>query len=327
MQASKADIEKVSYIKIDAFDDRVIPLQSCYLGNSEWESWVPTKNGLLPMKIGDVVDACYFSKEPAAKTDVYIGFISLVMKRAYFKDLVHFENGILEDINNLTASIAKLDLFHEIWRSDSKKITRRFITTELEYIFKVCRSLFDLLQEVIAKIWSKFRYLDPSLKTKKLKTTFSKIVFFNNKLSTSQEIADRYLVPQLLADFYHRSGEFFQWLRAYRDKISHAGNSIESLYILEDGFAVSTEVEPFKGLSIWDKTEVKPNNLGSVRALISYTVLNTLYVLEDFGSVIQSVMQLPPDVAPEHHIYIRGENMEVLHDLHKYTEGEEWLKI
>jgi len=327
VQASRADIDKVTYISSDALDDRVIPLQPCYLGDSKWETWAPTVNGLFQVRVLDVVDSCYFSKEPAADTDINMAFVGLIMKRAYFKDLVHFEKAIVEDVNNLTASISKINLFHEIWREDKNKISKRFITTELEYIFKVCRSLFDLLQEIISKIWARFNYLDPSLKTKNLKPTFSRMVFFDGKLSSSQEIAERYLLPDALADFYHRNGKFFSWLRSFRDKIAHGGNSIDSLYFMDDGFAVSIETEPFKGLHIWDETELKPNNLGSVRALLSYTILNTLHALEDFGELLPKVVQLPPDIAPDYHVYIRGENMEVLHKLHKYMDGDEWIKI
>jgi len=277
------------------------------------------------MKTAGPVEACYFSKEPAAKTDIYIDFISMVMKRAYFSELVHFERGILEDINNLATSIIKINLFHAVWVLDRKKVDRRFVSTELEYIFKVCRSLFDLLQEVISKIWARFRYLDSNFKVKPLQRTFSKMVFMENKLSTSEEIEKRYSIPAELASFYHRHGLFFQWVKAYRDKISHGGNSIDYIYILDEGFAVSTHIEPFKGLPIWEKTELKANELGSVRALIAYTVLNTLHVLEDFSSVIQSIMQLPHDIAPDHHVFIRGNNLDVFHELYKYVEGCEWI--
>ena len=75
------NLSMINKSEIDTFDDRVIPLQSCYLGNSEWESWIPTANGLAPMKMVDVVDACYFSKKPAIKSDVYIGFISHTNKK------------------------------------------------------------------------------------------------------------------------------------------------------------------------------------------------------------------------------------------------------
>ncbi len=326
MIISKSEIKKVSYIKCDSLDDRAIPLHACYLGDSEWVLWIPTENGLVAMKPLGVAEACYFSKEPAELEDVYIDFVNLIMKRAYFKDVAHFENGIVEDIKNLATSIIKINFFHDVWRHDNKKIDKRFVTTELEYIFKVCRSLFDLLQEVISKIWARFRYLDPNLKAKSLQSTFSKMVLKENKLSTSEEIEERYSLPPELADFYHRNGKFFQWLRAYRDKISHGGNNIESLYILDEGFAVSTEVEPFDGLEIWEKTELKANKLGSVRALVSYTVLNTLHALEDFSMVIQSIMQLPQDIAPDHRVFIRGNNLSVFHELYKYVDGLEWIK-
>ncbi|MDN5506499.1 MAG: hypothetical protein L0H10_22155 [Comamonas sp.] len=327
MGVSREEIAKVSYIKIDCVDDRVIPLQPCYLGDSKWESWISTEKGLLPFKLVDVAEACYFSKEPAKSTDVHVGFIDLIMKRAYFKELVHFENGILEDINNLSASVAKINIFHEIWRQDKDKISRRFVTTELEYIFKVCRSLFDLLQEVIMKIWSRFQYLDTTLKVKKLKPAFSNMIFHDGKISTSKEISERYSIPSQLADFYERNSIFFAWLRSYRDKISHGGKSIQSLYIMDDGFAISTKIEPFKDLHIWKHSELKPNDLGSVRAVVSYAILNTLVALEDVSSVIQSIMQLPPDIAPEYNVYIRGENLGVLLELHTYVQENAWIKI
>lgn len=327
MQASVTELYKVSYIKMEHIDERIAPLQPCYLGNSEWESWFSTEQGLLPMKIVDIVDACYFSKEPARDGDIYLNFINLIMKRAYFKDLAHFEQGIIEDINNLSASITKIDLFHEAWRAGNKKITRRFVTTEIEYILKVCRSIFDLLQEVIMRIWSRFKYIDPNLKTKRLMKSFASMILKDEKLSTTEQIAEKFLIPVPLAEFYNRNGSFFLWLRSFRDKISHGGNNINSLYIMDDGFAVSTESEPFKDLHIWNDAELKPNNLGSLRSVLSYVILSTLNTLEDYSLVIQSIMQLPPDIAPDHNIYIRGENLEALLDLHKYAKAEAWIKI
>jgi len=78
-------------------------------------------------------------------------------------------------------------------------------------------------------------------------------------------------------------------------------------------------------LHVWEKTELKTNKLGSVRALVAYTILSTLHVLEDFTSIIQTIMQLPPDIAPEHDVYIRGENLDILHALHKYIDGDELI--
>ena len=327
MRISKEDTEKISYINITVFDDRVLPLQPCHLSGSHWEFWTPTEKGLFPLRVMGMIDGCYFAKQAKDKNDIHIELIDLIMKRAYYKNLVHFEKGIVEDINNLSASAEKINLFHDLWKKDNNLISYRFVTTELEYIFKVCRSLFDLLQEIIAKIWKRFKYVDPKLKTKKLKSTFSKMVLCNNKLSSAEEIMRRYVIPEQLADFYVRNGVFFNWLRSYRDKISHSGENIDRLYILEDGFAISTEVEPFKDLPIWEFTELKPNNLGSVRALVAYSILNTLEALKDFSSVIQEIMKLPPSVSPEYDVFINGGHLGILRELFKYGEGEEWVKI
>lgn len=326
-QTPKKDIEKVAYINMEAVDERMIPLQPCYHGNSKWEMWLPTNNGLVSAKVHGMSDGCYYSKEPANEGDIYIEFINLIMKRAYYKDLVHFESGILEDISNLSTSATKINLFHDLWRKNNNSINHRFVTTELEYIFKVCRSLFDLLQEVIKKIWARFRYIDPKLETKNLKSTFSKMVLFNNKLSPANDISTRFKIPIQLAEFYERNGIFFNWLRSYRNEISHNGHSIKYLYIMEDGFAVSIKEKPFSGLHFWESTVIKNNNLGSVRALVAYAILNTLNALQDFSIVIQTIMQLPDDISPDYNIFITGENISILSQLHKYAEGDEWIKI
>ena len=325
MGVSFEDLREVWYLKIDELDDRTVPLQPCYLGNSNWEDWFPTESGLIRLPIVDVEDGCYFSSQPASEQDIHFRFISEVIKKAYWPDLVHFERGILEDIHNLASSVSKINLFHKLWLTDKTKITSRYVTTELEYIFIVCRSLFDLLQEVIQKIWTRFRYVDSNKSTKKLESTFSKMLFKANMLSTAAEISERYLIPPPLAEFYCRHSQFFMWLRSYRDRISHGGNSIQTLYITAKGFAVPTSARPFSDLNIWNKTVLQENGLGSVRTLVAHVILSTLEALDDFTSTIGSIMQLPPDIAPNHEVYVRGKDLKILQDLKKYMIGDEWV--
>jgi len=221
--------------------------------------WFQTEIGLRQIPIVDANNACYFAKFPVEEADSHIRFINLIMKRAYWPDLVHFERGIFEDIHNLAASVSKINLFHETWLFDKEKVTSRFVTTELEYIFKVCRSLYDLLQEVISKVWARFQYIDTKKTTKKLGSTFSKMLYKRNVLSTKEEIAKRYLLPLALADLYFRQGQFFDWLRNYRDRISHGGNNIDLLFITDIGFAISTRDPPFNALDFWRTTDLQKN--------------------------------------------------------------------
>lgn len=326
MEVTLENFKKISYLAFDALDGRVVPLLPCYIGNAEWEMWFQVESELTRLPIVDVADGCcYFSSHPVDGADMHSSFISKIVKTAYWPDLVHFERGILEDILNLATSASKVNLFHELWLSDKNKVTSRYVTTELEYIFKVCRSLFDLLQEVIQKIWSRFQYIDSDKKTKKLKSTFSKMLYENNNLSSSEEIAEKYMLPQPLAEFYCRHGVFFDWLRSYRDRISHGGSNIQGLYITEVGFAVSTKDHPFNVLDIWNSTTLQNNGLGSVRTLIAHVILSTLGALDDFATTIESLMQLPPDIAPNHDIYVRGKELTIISDLDSYMNGNEWV--
>lgn len=152
------------------------------------------------------------------------------------------------------------------------------------------------------------------------------MLYKSGELCTSDEISSRYNIPPQLADFYAKYAEFFSWLRSYRDKIVHGGNNVDHIYILEEGFAVSIDQPAFKDLHIWEITEIKNNRLGSLRALVAYAILNTVSALEEAAFVLQQLVQFPPDIAPEHEVFIRGCNLTILQHLHTYAEGNEWKK-
>ncbi|MGD9807767.1 MAG: hypothetical protein AB7E76_08000 [Deferribacterales bacterium] len=320
------DLQKVSYLNINELDSRFVMLQPCHHSNGKWEQWVPTSEGLIKLKTIDFISGCYFAKQPAGHKDVYIYFIEFLIKKALYKGSVHYFKGILEDIYNLSACINKLNVFHSVWLEDENMVTNQFVTSELEYLVKVSRSMYDLLQEIIVSTWSNIKFNDASLGHKKLPKSFAKMVYKNNQLSSAPEIAERYSLPALLAEFYYRNGTFFDWLKHFRDNIIHGGNNIDYIFMTNEGFALSIEKNPFKDLHIWEVTNVKPNGLGSVRALMAYIILNTINSLEDFANVIQHIIQFPPDIAPDYHVFIRGENIGVLNELYAYFYGDEWVK-
>lgn len=153
------------------------------------------------------------------------------------------------------------------------------------------------------------------------------MLYKSGELSTTKEIAERFNIPETLAQFYTQQSEFFVWLRDYRDKIVHGGQNVEHILILDEGFAVAIDQPAFEGLHIWDITEIKNNRLGSLRALLAYATLNTISAVEQCSKILQQIVQFPPDIAPEYEVFIRGGNLSVLHDLYTYAEGNEWKKI
>ena len=51
-----------------------------------------------------------------------------------------------------------------------------------------------------------------------------------------------------------------------------------------------------------------------------------LAALDDFSSILESIMELPPDIAPNHTVFVRGNDLHVLSELKNYLHGEEWVQ-
>ncbi|WP_127891402.1 hypothetical protein [Vibrio parahaemolyticus] len=108
-----------------------------------------------------------------------------------------------------------------------------------------------MLQEIVYRIWERFEFLDKSTTKKKLRKSFREMLYKSGELSTSKEIAERFNIPESLAQFYTQQSEFFVWLRDYRDKIVHGGKNVEHILTLDEGFAVAIDQPAFEGLHIW----------------------------------------------------------------------------
>ncbi len=318
------ELKKTSFLRIDRLDGRAIPLLACLTDDDEWEWWVPLPDGLRRMQGGEPIEAYYFAKRPAKEGDAFIAFSEFMLKRAYFKDVVHFVRAITDDLHNLGASIAKLDLFHALWEHEKSSICRRYVSTELEYVFSVCRSMFDLLQEIIHRLWRRFEYTDGTRK-KTLRKSFADMVLHGDSLLSAKEIQEKYSIPNRLATFYHDQGLFFYWLREYRNRVDHGGQGFELVFITERGFAVSTGQEPFSSLNIWNKANTLPNGLGSVRSAVAYVIDNVLKCLDDFATIMSAITKPPYDISPEYHVYLRGERIEALTHSSRYIVAEPWI--
>ena len=270
------DLAEVSYLNCPSFDGRLIPLQPCFNDQDEWELWMPSNDGLTRMRGGQPVESTYFAKQAVEKFDLYFEFINFFMKRAYYPDVAPFIGGVLDDIFNLGTSLDKLNLAYNCWKNNKESVTRRFVSTELEYIFKVSRSVYDLLQEMAAKMWAKIQLIDPNQEKKEIKKSFAKMIISGETLLDQDEIAAKYKIPSDLAGFYHRQGEFFQWLRQYRNYIAHSGKSFELVFLTEKGFAISIDKIPFSTIDIWSDANTQKNGLGSVRSIAAHIILKTL---------------------------------------------------
>jgi hypothetical protein len=324
---NREEFEKVSYLEVPPGDTRTVPLDSCYLGGDEWESWIPDGNGaLIPIKIVKPIEGQYFAKEPVEEDDGHLLFLNVIVKHCYYPDVARFTKYLLDDIFNLSASVAKLDLMFEAWRADPNAVDRRFVGTELEYIFGTSRAMFDLLHKVVVGFLRRFRYVDEDRDPVQQlpRNSFAKVALDGDDLRTADQIAAKWNLPETFAAFYSEQAEFFRWVRDFRVAVTHHGKNASPIFMTERGFAVSTRDYPFDALEIWCDTNLhQPNSLGSVRSLVGYLISGTLVALETFAHVLTKV-QLPPDVAPGYRVWVRGPNLNLLKEVQAWIEEKPW---
>lgn len=315
------DLRIVPQLNLENLNGRSIPNLAFY-EDGEWILWIPTPSGLKKLK-GEPVESTYFSKTPVLPTDVSFQFLNIIMKRAFWPSVTSYIHGIQNDILNLASSLAKLDLiFHIPVERDSDKA--RFVSTEIEYIFYVCRSLFDLLQKVISKLWMNVTLFDNSVQKKELPSSFRKVILSGGEIRAKSEIRSCYRLPETFVDFYLRRARFFKMLKDYRDKIVHEGEDYRFIFVTERGFAVPDNIEPFASFGIWNEEHKMQNGLSSLRAALAYVIIETFEACEDFADTLVRSIQLPPDIVPGYDLYLRGQHNHELTKLHNILENSLW---
>jgi len=318
---SLSDLAKIPHIECGNLQGRTIATLTFFV-DGEWQLWLPTEKGLLCLK-GQPAEGFYFARQPELPTDVYLHFLDFIAQRGCWPSVVRSLRGLMEDFFNLGACIKKFDILFEHSQGKGTSASR-LVATELEYLFGLCRSVFDLLQEVIALQWENVHLLDQSIKKKQLPKTFSSMVLNTEILRAHDELVKRFHIPSQLAAFYVRAGPFFQVLRTFRDRFFHGGTTLDRIYTTERGFAVPSNTAPFCDFKVWNEAHMLPNQLCSLRPAIAHIVTETLRACEDYAATVQSVIQYPPPVSPGFQFCMRGYFNDSLHDNKRVLEECLW---
>ena len=336
LDLSTADVSKITYLRKNT-DGRMIPLYPYYDHESKsWEIFVMNYEGkLTKMVITELTEGMYFCKSPKSSSDAYLPFINFMLKRAYWKEITYFIESIFTDILNIAASTFKLKQIYITWfaaalggETDLGLGINRVVITELEYLFMVCRSIYDLLQTCISKGICGHKLSGTRLG--KNDPTFADIIFKNNEIRTKKELINDYSIPEPIAEYYVNQAVFFKWLRDYRDLILHGGKSIDIIYITEHGFAVSIDKPPFQSLkNLWSEsntiiTDTSSRGMGSLESFVAYTIIHTLKALNDFVNMIEQLIDFPADVAPDYKVYLCSPHIKYISNLDKCITEEPW---
>jgi len=299
-----ADLAKIPFIDAENLFGRTIATLS-FFEKGEWHLWVPGGDAGLIKISGWPAEGYYFGDQAEKDTDAYLDFFNFIAQRCCWPPVVRPFFALQQDYFNLCASIKKFDILFE-YSERLRDSTARLVATELEYLFALCRSVFDLLQEMIAAQWDAVQLLDASIKKKQLPRTFSDVALKAGSPRAIDELVQRFSIPPMLAAFYVRSAPFFEILRNFRDRFIHGGTTPEQVFVTERGFAVSRTSQPFCAFDVWTEEHMLPNQLCSLRPVIGHLVLETLKVCEDYAATTQSIIQYPPPIAPDMYFFVRG---------------------
>lgn len=297
-----------------------------FYSQGRWNAYFPVEGGdFVEVTIHSPAEAFYYGDSPERPTDIYLQSLNWLAQHANYVDIQRPFRGFLDDVFNMTACLAKVKHLHAT-RDLAGSGLSRMVVTEVEYLSFLCRSVFDLFQEMMGKLWG-FIYLggeDAPRSKLKNKKKFSDVVIHEKRQATVEDIRFKTEAPDWVVQCYARSAEFFSNLRKFRDNLIHNGSQVQTIFVGESGFLIKKALAPFQGIDLWDEDERLPNDLVPLLPALDLMVSNTLSVFEDFAVTLQSHIKFEDASVPRMAVFIRSYYdeifQEVTADVHRRLE-------
>ncbi len=277
----------------------------CFYDAGAWRMWLEAEGAGLVEVQAWPAESTYFGNEPAHGDDLCLHFLNFMAQRACFPEVMRAVKGIHDDFFNLSASIGKIEHLHQT-RATVGAGAHRMVIAEVEYLFLICRSIFDLLQEIACKLWETVRLDDLTVIKKPLKTSFNDMARYRGQPVTREVTMQRFGLPAPWADFYVGWQDFFGQLRMFRDNVVHNGSRVQSVFVDDTGFQIANALRPFAAMNVWRADERGVNDLVPLMPALGVVVYQTLAACDHFSRVVGSSIAFPPPVAPGMHLFMRG---------------------
>ena len=302
-------LQDIPYLDLAHLAGRQVVLLPFWDG-SRWHAWVPVEGGYWDMKPVDAAHSDYVAERAAREDDLFVPFIDLMWQRASWPDVAPRISAISDDFHNLFASVAKLQLFQRLAGELSTYDHEAFARTELEYMFTVGRSIFDLVQEIIRTIWQDTKLSNPEderrRRSRKLPERFSRVVLNRGATTSQEELVDTYALPPALCQAYLRQVPFFVQLRRIRERTVHGFGGVPRIALTERGLAISAADKLFDGLITWTDEHHFNDRLVSLLPIVAKLVIGTVGACSDLVQAFARQIVLPPELAPGKHIFVRS---------------------
>jgi hypothetical protein len=284
---------------------RYVPNLSFYV-DGKWHLYIWDGNDRFVDACGTPVEADYLGDAPERASDQCFPLFNLIAQQASFKEMHMFAAGIWEDFQNLATSLAKIDLFFETSKIKGRETTR-FVATEIEYVIGVCRSVFDLMQEMVSRHWERIKLNDKSIRKAGLPKSFAKVLFCSDTLQTKEQISQRYGLPAAFSNWYLTNAKLFSWIRDVRDRMIHSGSqSVQALFATERGYAIRKDEQFWKDVYTWPKEAELYNDLYPIRPALCSLIWLTINSTTTLAQMLEGTFEGPKPMFPGLKYYSRG---------------------
>ncbi|MFG1191777.1 hypothetical protein [Xanthobacter flavus] len=323
---SAKELSKIVYLDQKALDGRALLIMP-FWDNTTWRLWIEAPPGIInEVNILDASHSNYVANQPARNEDISIDFINFMWQRASYPEIGNLINGIQDDFHILATSALKIRHFFELRESIEKSIISSFVKTEMEYMITVARSVFDLLQEILSKIWNNRIILidqdSNAVKNRhKMPDKFTKMAIHGRNVPKPiDELISHYAIPLVLAEQYNCISPFYVALLRSRDKFIHGGGSVETIFVTEKGFCVDREAQTFSHFE-WKENHRYNDRLVSLLPWVAHIIFGTMQACEQIVGAFASVISMPPEMAPGYRVFIRDPANRELHKLSAVVDG------
>lgn len=252
----------------------------------------------------------YYSDEPAQPDDLELPLATFIVQHLSFRSVILPLYSLIDDIHLLSASIDKLEILRVAQHGKDSLRFSFLVESEIEHLFILLRSMYDLLQKMIKQITRLLSTSDGKLVTNELKESFASIILKKEIPRSCDEIKIDFKFPPTLANFYFSERDKFIRIRKIRNDLAHTGKRLPSVFVTEQGFGISAKgSDAWSALDIWKQHAMLPNDIGSVRALSGFLVGSFLSTLDNFEQALRSTIHptmLPTAVSEGKRIYLRN---------------------
>ncbi|MGZ3727872.1 MAG: hypothetical protein ACXVCG_01535 [Bdellovibrionota bacterium] len=301
MKITKEMLSKCPFLNPAAIQpDRVVWLPAVY-SQGKWDLFIATEDDLIPMSPVDCASGIYIGDEKADPADIEDKLVSLVFQRLNFSENIPLLRAIIDDLSNFRTVLTKLRHYQscaELLEKEKSGLVWGFVSTDLEYLFFLARSYYDLVHRLSFNISKRLVNLKSQKKivTATIPNSFRKVLMVDNaKIRTPEEITEKWQIPLFITKAYCTQGEFFPKLRHFRDSIGHREGEVGTIFA-GDELLISIDEHPFKSFAdIWKPHEINANRLASLDTFVGHIIDSSMLFADEIELALRSVIQVFPE--------------------------------